>query len=81
LLNRTVTFQRLELLRTEVNWLTTPPEVRLNVRAREPVTPRQVELLEQFISREMEQPFTLIFQVGQVEEVRRSQPTSPARDY
>jgi uncharacterized hydrophobic protein (TIGR00271 family) len=72
LLNRTVTFQRLELLRTETNWLANPPQVRLNVRAKAPVTPRQVQLLEEFIEREMGQPFTLIFQVGQVEEVRRS---------
>ncbi|MBD0262010.1 MAG: DUF389 domain-containing protein [Tolypothrix sp. Co-bin9] len=72
LLNRTVTFQRLELLRTETNWLANPPQVRLNVRAKAPVTPRQVQLLEEFIEREMGQRFTLIFQVGQVDEVRRS---------
>lgn len=71
LLNRTVTFQRLQLLKSETNWLTTPPEIRLNVRAQEPVTPRQVQLLEEFIEREMGQPFTLVFEVGQVEEVRR----------
>lgn len=70
LLNRTVTFQRLDLLRIDVNWFSSPPVVRLNVRAREPVTPRQVELLEEFISQEMEQSFRLIFEVGQVEEVR-----------
>lgn len=70
LLNRTVTFQRMELLGTEVNWLSDPPTVRLNVRARGPVTPRQVQLLEQFISREMRQPFKLVFEVGQVQEVR-----------
>ncbi|MBW4687673.1 MAG: DUF389 domain-containing protein [Komarekiella atlantica HA4396-MV6] len=72
LLNRTVTFQRLELLTNQTNWLTNPPQIRLNVRAKEPVTPRQVQLLEEFIEREMGQPFTLIFQVGEVEEVRRS---------
>ncbi|MCX7594756.1 MAG: DUF389 domain-containing protein [Fischerella sp.] len=71
LLNKTVTFQRLELLSTQTNWLTNPPEVRLNVRAKEPVTPWQVQLLEEFIEREMGQRFTLIFEVGQVEEVRR----------
>lgn len=71
LLNRTVTFQRLELLRSETNWLTSPPEIRLNVRAQEPVTAYQVQLLEEFIEREMGQPFTLVFEVGQVEEVRR----------
>ncbi|WP_397321242.1 DUF389 domain-containing protein [Nostoc sp. UCD120] len=75
LLNRTVTFGRLQLLNSNTNWLTNPPEVRLSVRAREPVTPRQVELLEEFIKREMGQAFTLIFEVGQVEEIRRSEPT------
>jgi uncharacterized hydrophobic protein (TIGR00271 family) len=72
LLNKTVTFQRLELLRSETNWLANPPVVRLNVRAKEAVTPRQVQLLEEFIEREMGQSFTLIFEVGQVEEVRSS---------
>jgi uncharacterized membrane protein len=71
LLNKTVTFQRLELLKVDTNWLANPPEIRLNVRAKEPVTPRQVQLLEDFLEREMGQPFTLIFDVGQVEEVRR----------
>ncbi|MBW4512225.1 MAG: DUF389 domain-containing protein [Scytonematopsis contorta HA4267-MV1] len=71
LLNKTVTFQRLELLKIDSNWLANPPEIRLNVRAKEPVTPRQVQLLEAFVEREMGQPFTLIFEVGQVEEVRR----------
>lgn len=73
LLNRTVTFQRVELLRSEVNWLSDPPTVRLNVRAQDPVTPRQVKLLEEFISREMRQPFRLVFEVGQVQEVRSSE--------
>jgi uncharacterized hydrophobic protein (TIGR00271 family) len=77
LLNRTVTFQRLDLLSSTTNWLANPPEVRLNVRAREPVTPRQVALLEKFVQREMGQPFTLIFVVGQVEEIRRQEPDAP----
>ncbi|MBD2387473.1 DUF389 domain-containing protein [Cylindrospermum sp. FACHB-282] len=71
LLNRTVTFGRLQLLKTNTNWLTNPPEVRLSVRAKGRVTPRQVQLLEEFIEKEMGQPFTLIFEVGQVEEIRR----------
>uniref|UniRef100_A0A832M302 DUF389 domain-containing protein n=1 Tax=Oscillatoriales cyanobacterium SpSt-402 TaxID=2282168 RepID=A0A832M302_9CYAN len=71
LLNRTITFQRLDLLTVSTNWLVNPPEVRLNVRAREPITPRQVALLEEFVQREMGQPFTLVFSVGQVEEIRR----------
>jgi uncharacterized hydrophobic protein (TIGR00271 family) len=74
LLNRTVTFQRLDLLSTTTNWSANPPEVRLNVRASEPITPRQIELLETFLQRETGQPFTLIFVVGQVEEIRREDP-------
>jgi uncharacterized hydrophobic protein (TIGR00271 family) len=71
LVNRTVTFQRIELLEIDTNWLTQPPRVRLSVRAQEPITPKQVQLLETFVEREMGQPFTLIFTVSQVEEVTR----------
>jgi uncharacterized hydrophobic protein (TIGR00271 family) len=72
LVDRTITFQRLELLDVQTNWLTNPPEVRLNVRATEALTPNQVELLEAFLEREMDQPFRLIFIVGQVEEIQRN---------
>ncbi|MBD2465490.1 DUF389 domain-containing protein [Oscillatoria sp. FACHB-1407] len=71
LVNRTVTFQRIELLEINTNWLTQPPHVRLSVRAQEVITPKQVQLLEAFVEREMGQPFTLIFTVSQVEEVTR----------
>jgi uncharacterized hydrophobic protein (TIGR00271 family) len=74
LVNRTVTFQRLDFLYSTTNWLSTPPEVRINVRAKEAITPYQVALLETFLQREIGQPFTLIFVVGQVEEIRREQP-------
>jgi uncharacterized hydrophobic protein (TIGR00271 family) len=70
LLNRTVTFQRMVLLNSDVNWLTNPPQVRLSVRTQEPITPTQVTLLEKFLRKEMGQPFTLIFEVGEIEEVR-----------
>ncbi|BAS58339.1 MULTISPECIES: DUF389 domain-containing protein [Leptolyngbya] len=70
LLNRTVTFQRMELLNIQTNWLTTPPEVYLSVRSRGEITPNQVQLLEQFIQREMGRQFTLIFSASQIEEVR-----------
>ncbi|MEG3903255.1 DUF389 domain-containing protein [Microcoleus sp. B4-C5] len=72
LLNRTITFQRVELIATDTNWLTKPPEVRLIVRSSEALTPKQVQLLEAFVEKEMGQKFTLIFQVSQVEEVRGS---------
>lgn len=86
LLNRTVTFQRLELLASETNWLADPPEVRLNVRAKAPVTPRQVALLEEFVAQQTGRDFVLIFEVGQVEEVRREGSTeengeNPASDF
>ena len=71
LLNRTITFQRVELIKTDTNWLTQPPEVHLTVRTKEVLTPKQVRLLEEFIQQEMGQPIILIFQVSQVEEVRR----------
>ena len=70
LLNRTITFQRMELINSDTNWLKEPPEVRLTVRSSEALTPKQVQLLEAFVEKEMGQKFTLIFQVSQVEEVR-----------
>lgn len=70
LLNRTITFQHLTLVRTETNWLVSPPEVRLTVRSRETITPKQVRLLEAFIERSMGQSFNLVFEVSQVGEVR-----------
>jgi len=74
LLNRTITFQRVELIKTDTNWLTKPPEVRLIVRSSEALTPKQVQLLEAFVEKQMGQKFTLIFQVSQVEEVRGGAP-------
>ncbi|MBD2570199.1 DUF389 domain-containing protein [Anabaena lutea] len=71
LLNRTITFQRLELLKTDTNWLNNPPQVRLSVRAQSPVTSKQVSLLEAFLEKEMGQAFTLIFEVSEVKEIRR----------
>ncbi|PAX54317.1 DUF389 domain-containing protein [Brunnivagina elsteri] len=76
LLTKTITFQRLELLKIDTNWLIKPPQVRLIVRTRVPVTPKQVDLLEKFVYEQMGQPFTLIFEISQVEQVRRETPTS-----
>jgi uncharacterized hydrophobic protein (TIGR00271 family) len=69
LLNETLTFQRLRLLRSETNWLTSPPEVRLIVAAKDPITPKQVSLLEAYITQRMKRPFRLIFEVGSITEV------------
>ncbi|NER81515.1 MAG: TIGR00341 family protein [Leptolyngbya sp. SIO1D8] len=69
LLDKTITFQRLRLVSMETDWLQTPPSVTLTVYASSPVTPVQVDLLEQFVQREMGQPFQLVFEVGQLDEV------------
>lgn len=74
LLNRTITFQRVQWIDSETDWLASPPEVRLTVYAQEPVTPKQVRLLEEFVAREMGRPFTLIFQVSPIQEVIRENP-------
>ncbi len=76
LLRGTVTFQRLDLLGMETSWVSDPPIVRLNVRAQEPVTPRQVELLEDYISQRMNRPFKLVLQVSNVEEITAEQPSA-----
>ena len=69
LLQRTITFQRAELLESSINWLKQPPRVRLVVRTAESITPRQVELLEEFITKEMGRPFQLNVLVSKVNEV------------
>lgn len=71
LLNRTITFQRVDLIKSNTRWLTKPPEVRLTVRTSQTLTPKQVRLLEEFVEKEMGQPFTLIFEVSHVKEVTR----------
>jgi uncharacterized hydrophobic protein (TIGR00271 family) len=77
LVNKTITFQRLDLVDLKSNWLTNPPEVRLTVYAKDPVTPKQVELLEAFITRELSRPFKFIFMVNYVAEVKREENPMP----
>lgn len=69
LLDKTVTFQRLRLVAMETDWFLDPPVVTLTVYANSPVTPVQVDLLEDFVAKEMGRPFRLIFEVGQLDEV------------
>ncbi|MDX2272262.1 MAG: DUF389 domain-containing protein [Cyanobacteriota bacterium] len=78
LLRGTVTFQRVQLLNTEFNWRTSPPEVLLSVRANEPITPRQVQLLEEYVLSQLSQAFTLVLQVSQTQEVRSQDVVSPS---
>jgi uncharacterized hydrophobic protein (TIGR00271 family) len=78
LLDRTLTFQRLTLVNMSTNWVAVPPEVSLVVYASEPVTPKQVQLLENFLEDELGRQFTLMFEVGQVDLVTSDpEPESP----
>ncbi|WP_346291995.1 DUF389 domain-containing protein [Sphaerothrix gracilis] len=71
LLQETETFKGLRLVETRTNWLVSPPEVRLTVYAAQPVSPKQVRLLENFLARRLERRFTLVFEVSAVQEVTR----------
>ncbi len=71
LVNCTVTFQDVELISSDVNWVSNLPEVRLNVGVVGTLAPNQVRLLEQFVAKETGQRFTLILQVRQIEEISR----------
>jgi len=77
LTNGTVTFQQLELTDLRVNWLEKTPQVLLSVNAQEPVTEKQVKLLESFLEKEIGQQFTLIFTINRVEEVRAKEVIEP----
>lgn len=81
LVNGTVTFQRLRTFRTETNWLSTPPQVRLVVASVEPLTPKQVLLLEDYLEQRLRRRFELIFEVGPIQEVTSAgiQPLSESR--
>lgn len=78
LVGGTLTFQRSELVNSDINWRTKPPEVRLKVYTTEPVTPKQVQLLEEYVEDRMDREFKLILRVSEVEEVTReeAQPAS-----
>ncbi|MEL6602315.1 MAG: DUF389 domain-containing protein [Cyanobacteria bacterium J06614_10] len=71
LIEDTQTFQNMQLVSSYTNWQTAPPEVSMVVNANQPITPRQVELLEDYIARRMNQQFRFIFQVSEVKEVTR----------
>jgi len=76
LVGGTITFRTLDLLSMDTSWVSDPPVIRVNVRAREPVTPTQVALMEDFIERRMNQRFRLILQVSNVEEIQ-AEPSQP----
>ncbi|MBE9141962.1 DUF389 domain-containing protein [Planktothrix mougeotii] len=67
--DKTLTGQRVDLQDTHINWKQNPPKAYLKVRSTEPVTPRQVRLVQEFINQKMKHNFTLVFLVEEVEQV------------
>ncbi len=69
LLNKTVTLGQRNIILNEVkiNWNSKPPLISLNVQTQEEITPKQVLLVQNFVSKEMEQEFKIIFIVAQVD--------------
>lgn len=63
LLQETLTFQRLELLRSDFNWSSSPPEVTLLVVGETPLNAYQVGLIEDFIAERIGQRFKLVFRI------------------
>ncbi|NJK37368.1 MAG: TIGR00341 family protein [Oscillatoriales cyanobacterium RM2_1_1] len=68
----TKTGQRVELLQTNVFWTDRPIQVYLRVRSKDPVTPTQVQLVQEFLAQKniIKKPFELVFWVEPFEEVR-----------
>ncbi|MGB3298222.1 MAG: DUF389 domain-containing protein [Phormidesmis sp.] len=79
LVDRTVTFQELELISIKTDWQTDPPEAVLGIAVigGQKPTPKQVGLLEDFVEKMTGQRFSLILRVSQVEQVSSdsSEPT------
>ena len=69
LLNKTITLGRrnITLAGIKINWNLKPPIIFLNVQTTEEITPKQVRLVQEFVSQEMKQPFRLEFIVERVE--------------
>ncbi len=72
LLTNTQTFHRVGLVKMDFDWLTTPPQVTLLVRSADPITPSQVEALEDFARDKTGRSFKLVFEVTPLVEVTGS---------
>ena len=77
-LEKTETFKRVSVVRSDTDWQMTPPEVRMVVNSNGPITAKQVRLLEEHIAERMDRPFRFVFQVSEVKEVTKEgiQPSS-----
>jgi uncharacterized hydrophobic protein (TIGR00271 family) len=73
-LDQTVTFSHVTVVALKMNWLKTPPDVRVDVLANHEITPTQVELVEQFVQRRTGIQVHLHVGVTQVQEVTNAAP-------
>ncbi len=77
IVDRTVTFQRVQLINSKINWSVQPPEAYLTVAAVDTVTPKQIGLLEDFVEKETGRRFTLLLQITRIENLRSSSDEKP----
>lgn len=79
LVNRTETFQQLELLSIRTDWSRRPPEavVGISVIGDQTPTPKQVGLLEDFVEKKTGQRFSLVLQTSQIKQIVRDSRKSP----
>lgn len=68
-LEDTFTGRRVELVRSRIIWEVDPPKLYLSVRADQPITARQVGLVEAFLNQALDQNFALTLEVDPVETV------------
>lgn len=66
------TFARVEIVDSEINWLSDPPQARFDVFLTDTLTPKQVGLLENFVAEQSGQRVSLVFNVSQTREIRSS---------
>ncbi|MGK7910188.1 MAG: DUF389 domain-containing protein [Synechococcus sp.] len=72
LLQDTLTFQRIELLSSDFNWSTSPPEVILLVVGEQALNSNQVRLIEEHIAERLSQEFKLVFRFIPFEHIESS---------
>jgi uncharacterized hydrophobic protein (TIGR00271 family) len=71
LLNKTVTLGQgdINLQEIKINWTAQPPLIELNIQTQKEITPKQVWLVKNFVSRDMGQEFNVKFIVDRVDVV------------
>lgn len=79
LLRETITVgKQVDLIKPiEINWNKNPPEIYLSVRAKTPVTPKQVREVEEYLYSRLGKRFNLVFQVSQIQEIRSNESPLP----